>query len=456
MTTHINEQTQFFEQEAVFDFLDVPLLLVDADPERAVQRQKELMDTVFGGIGQESKAEKRLGLAMQHLDVEQRHALRLLLIYQDVTELTAHLRRCLADPEYGYGQRGDNGRTLAQAMAAVANGEDIGPIVAEWVETHRPFQQQILSGVPFSFRSLFDDADLDSFVPVVQRVAETTWRLGVEGEGKYRDFQGAVADIWPRLCDTYVEWSEQDNEAWLSQLKRQAGRLPDTIQRAAWADRLRKDIHRVEIQAEQVVLHRERKARDWPQMIVLGDQIGLSRLSGHAFYEVAWGGGLFSRRFELSSSTRQSIPFDHTELALRLAESLGAKDRLQPEPATPEEVEAAYLRRLQAREARLGPPGAVDLPGEVRGQAVASYQVGPITAILLHGADDFAYIFNEGTEAAVLLYRDRRRAVMAAVSGQRGRFRRGRPLMTTPLAEVDQGWNRALAAWGCWLASVAK
>jgi len=138
-----------------------------------------------------------------------------------------------------------------------------------------------------------------------------------------------------------------------------------------------------------------------------------------------------------------------------LAESLGADDRLQPEAASPEEVEAAYLRRLQVREARLGPPEAVDLPDEVRGQAVASYQVGPITAILLHGADDFAYISNEA-EGAVLLYRDRRRGVMAAVSGRRGRFRRGRPLMTTPLAELDREWNRALAAWGCWLASVVK
>ena len=52
------------------------------------------MDYCFGGIEEERKPEKRLGLAMQQLDVEQRHALRLLLIYQDPTELAAHLERC--------------------------------------------------------------------------------------------------------------------------------------------------------------------------------------------------------------------------------------------------------------------------------------------------------------------------------------------------------------------------
>jgi NAD(P)-dependent dehydrogenase (short-subunit alcohol dehydrogenase family) len=55
-----------------------------------------MMEACFGGIGEEKKPEKRMGLAMQQLDVEQRHALRLLLIYQDAEALTAHLARCLA------------------------------------------------------------------------------------------------------------------------------------------------------------------------------------------------------------------------------------------------------------------------------------------------------------------------------------------------------------------------
>ena len=47
-----------------------PILLVDTDPERAVARQKEMMDYCFGGIGEERKPEKRMGLAMLFLASE--------------------------------------------------------------------------------------------------------------------------------------------------------------------------------------------------------------------------------------------------------------------------------------------------------------------------------------------------------------------------------------------------
>ncbi|MCP4289976.1 MAG: hypothetical protein GY792_37110, partial [Gammaproteobacteria bacterium] len=130
---------EYFEDEAyeldlsaLLGFEEVPILLVDTDPERAVSRQKEMMEACFGGIGREKKPEKRMGLAMQQLDVEQRHALRLLLIYQDPEALTTHLTRCLADPEYGYGERGYNGRTIAQAMAAIS-GDDLAGIVTGWL-----------------------------------------------------------------------------------------------------------------------------------------------------------------------------------------------------------------------------------------------------------------------------------------------------------------------------------
>jgi hypothetical protein len=277
----------------LLDYDEQPLLLVDTEPERAVARQKELMDTVFDGIGEERKAEKRLGLAMQQLDVEQRHALRLLLIYQDPAELATHLERCLADPAYGYGERGDNGRTIAQAMAGLLEGDpvagNLADLAAAWLEMHGDFQQRVLSGVPLSFRSLFDYADLDSFVPLLQRVDETTWRLGVEGEGKYRDFQGPAAVMWPHLCDTFVQWLDEDNEKWLADLKRKATRLPDTILRAARADRLRKEIDRIEVEGARIILTTERDDEDWPRMITLANQegvgmLGLSRLSGHSFY----------------------------------------------------------------------------------------------------------------------------------------------------------------------------
>ena len=207
----------------MLDFEEIPLLLVDTGPERAVVRQKEMMDTVFGRIGEEHKAEKRVGLAMQMLDIEQRHALRLLLVYQDPASLISHLKHCLDDSAYGYGERGDQGRTIAQAMTALADGP-IDEIAATWFQTHHDFQQRILGGKAFSFRSLFDYADLDSFVPLVQRVGDMTWRLGLESEGKYRDFHGEISKVWPKLCDAYVEWCEADNGTWLSTLKRKAAR----------------------------------------------------------------------------------------------------------------------------------------------------------------------------------------------------------------------------------------
>lgn len=250
------------------DYEETPLLLVDTDPERAVARQKELMDAVFGGIGEESKAEKRMGLAMQQLDVENRHALRLLLMFQEANHLTAYLQRCLADPQYGYGERGDQGRTIAQAMAAVG-GDNLPEVAANWLAAHHDLQQRLLSGVPFSFRSLFDYADLDTFVPLVQRSGDEDWRLGVEGQGKHRDFHGPVEHVWPVLCDTYVEWTESDNDKWLEVVKRRAARLPDSIFRAARADQLRKEVDRVQVKGTRIQLISEAKATDWPQLLVL-------------------------------------------------------------------------------------------------------------------------------------------------------------------------------------------
>lgn len=441
------------------DYEETPLLLVDTDPERAVARQKEMMDTVFGGIGEETKAEKRMGLAMQELDVENRHALRLLLLFQDAGHLTAHLQRCLADPGYGYGERGDQGRTIAQAMAAVG-GDSLAEVAANWLAARRELQQRLLRGTPFSFRSLFDYADLDTFVPLVQRTGDEDWRLGIEGQGKAREFHGPVEQIWPALCDTYVEWSESDNDKWLEAVKRRAARLPDSIFRAARADQLRKESDRVQVNGPHIQLVTEAKEMDWPQLMVLRNaegegMLGLSRLSGHGFYECAWEGGLHVRRFELSGTTRNKVPFEHIELATLLAETLGAETNLQPEPVAIEAVEAAYLRRMKARAAELGPAKPTELPPAIHGQAAASYRVGDIVVTMLWGGEDFAYavLQNKGANEGVLLRRNRQRGVMAAMPVTRGRPQSGSVLMTTPLAELPIGaaGNRALCAWAAWL-----
>ena len=448
-----------------------PILLVDTDPERAVARQKEMMDYCFGGIGEERKPEKRMGLAMQQLDIENRHALLLLLTYEDSAELVTHLRRCLADPAYGYGERGSNGRTIAQAMAALAEGEDLAEVAAGWLTAHRDFQAQALGGQPFSFRSLFDLADLDSFAPVVQRLTTGGWQLGLEGEGKTKVFPGAFDQVWPDLCDTYVEWAEADNQAWLDELKRRAARLPASILRTARAERLRKELDRLEAKGHQVILTTERPSsspstgsgsisgQDWPRSLILSDQIGLSRLSGHSFYELAWEGGRHVRRFELSSTSRHKLPIEHIELALELAETLALEQGVPLPPVSPAEVEAAYLRRLKVKRAEIGPPKVTELPPAIKGRPAASYNVGNLTATMLLGGEDFAYITRANeTEQAVLLRRDDKRGLMLALPVRRGRPQAGQPLATTTLAALDfsdAASNRCLCVWGAWVAGVS-
>jgi hypothetical protein len=262
-----------------------------------------------------------------------------------------------------------------------------------------------------------------------------------------------MTKIWSDLCDTYVAWSDADNETWLAALKRQAARLPDTIQRAAWADRLRKETHRIEVKGNQVILRTERVGQGWPRSITLGDQIGLSRLSGHSFFELAWDGGLHVRRFEVSGTTRNKIPFEHTEVAMRLAEALGVEQGLTPEPATAEEIEAAYLRRMKAKGAKLGPPQVQELPPVVQGKPVATYKVNNILVTMLHGGADFAYVTTvDESDQAITLRRDEKRGLMMALPVMRGRPRRGNPLMTTPLAaRATSEWNRAICAWGVWV-----
>ncbi|NIP71364.1 MAG: hypothetical protein GTO04_20055, partial [Planctomycetales bacterium] len=89
-----------------------------------------------------------------------------------------------------------------------------------------------------------------------------------------------------------------------------------------------------------------------------------------SFYELVWEGGLHVRRFELSSTTRNRVRFEHIELALALAEVLAVEYEIPLPPVTPVEVEAAYLRRMKAKRAELGPPQLWELPRAIRGKPV--------------------------------------------------------------------------------------
>lgn len=441
-------------------FEEPPMLVVNTEPEAAVARQKEMMDAVFNGIGEEKKAEKRVGLAMQQLDLEQRHSMRLLLMFDDPAELTAHLKRCLDDPIFGYGERGNNGRTIAQAMAALG---DLDEVVQLWFALHNDFRQRVLNGQSISFRSTFDAADLTTFAPIFKRVGPTDWQLGSESEGKCRVFKGSIVEVWDTLCDTYVEWCDADNKAWLDDLKQKAERSPDSILRAAYAERLRKEVCHIQVNGLEVILEVQDDGQDWPRSLLIGDQIGLSRLSGHSFYELAWEGGLHVRRFDLNGTSKNKVPIEHIELAIQMVETLAAEYGLAIDPVTANDVEAAYLRRLKIRRAELvrPKPGLV-LPRLIKGTPAAMYKAGDLISVLLQGdKNDFAYISyeKEGVllENGVLLQINPTRGLIESFPVTNGRPMRSGRLMDTPLSELNLkngAWLRALSAWGAWLVKV--
>jgi len=144
---------------------------------------------------------------------------------------------------------------------------------------------------------------------------------------------------------------------------------------------------------------------------------------------VAWADG--SRRFELRNTWRNGLPLEHTELAVALADVLSGDAR--PEPATPQEIEAACLRRMKARTAKLLPvPDRVPLVG-VNAKPIAGYRVGDITATVLQHPE-FA-VYAEKGDTAIVLQRNVSRGLLVVKPVVRGRAR-GAALVSTSLADV--------------------
>ena len=72
--------------------------------------------------------------------------------------------------------------------------------------------------------------------------------------------------------------------------------MPDSLERVVWAERLRKEICDVTVEGHEIQLNITRIPTDeaWPRSIVFGTEVGLTRLSGHGFYELAWDGSRFN------------------------------------------------------------------------------------------------------------------------------------------------------------------
>jgi len=328
--------------------------LIDGDIAGLVARQKAMMAAIYEPMDDPADANEMAGLAQQQYQLEQRHALRLLLGFDTAAELATHLKRCLADPEYGYGERGDNGLLLAQMLNA--SPLDFRDAVREWWEFSAEFRKLVRTGHPFDLLPLGADVDIDDFIPVLQRVGDTAWRLGIEGFGKHQDFEGDIWKLWPKIMSELVQWTEEDNENWLVALQQQAAQLPYNIQRAAQSDRLLFQSGRCTLIQKGPVLEVQTVDVQPPRHLPLGDDVLITRFwedDERTFYELAWEGGGHIRQFELPIS-----PIEHTETVLAMAEVL-AGDGVRAELAPPEDIEGAYLRRVGATKVVLGPPPAV-------------------------------------------------------------------------------------------------
>jgi hypothetical protein len=114
---------------------------------------------------------------------------------------------------------------------------------------------------------------------------------------------------------------------------------------------------------------------------------------------------------------------------------------------------------MKLKRAEFGPPELTGWPETITGRAAAAYKAGNMVATMFVGGEDFAYITGPAeADQTILLRRNEQRGIMMALPVRRGRPRPGSPLMTTPLAELEAGaaWNRALCAWGAWLAWVLR
>ena len=441
-------------------YLQPPPLAPDENIERLLVRQKELMETVYDGIGEEKKTTKRQGLALQQLQIEQQMALRLTLGFSDAPSLAAHLQRCLDDPEFGYGERGENGRVIAQGLQSVAEEEEVSleDVTAAWWEVSEHFRQQVMAGVPFTLRAAFDETLIASFVPTLQYRGGNLWRLGVEGRGHVQDFEGALLEVWNQIGDTMVTWTEQENKDWLDETKKEALRLPFRLQRPAQADRLSKETYTVTRTGATLTLEVARIPQDdaWPRFLVVGDQVGITRLNGHGFYELVWDGGEYNRRFDLGGTTKERIPIEHTELVLRMGEVL-AGEGAAAKPASPQEIKAAYLRRMKANKVTLGPPPQTLPVDDIKGKAVASYTVavkkGPQVEVAWIAGGEIRACAVVGDEAMVLR-EDKRAKALVIHPVKNRRIRLPQKVLTAP---VEGGlWKgpdrvRVLSSWIAWV-----
>jgi hypothetical protein len=223
----------------------------------------------------------------------------------------------------------------------------------------------------------------------------------------------------------------------------------------AWASDLTKTVLSLTRDNNTMSLQVERIPTDeaWPRSVVFGEAMAISRLTGHGFYELIWAGGQSIRRFELSSTSQNKLPVEHTELAIALAEVVAGDGGPRPIPADPEEIEAAFIYKMKLEQVTMGRPTMQALPpGRLEGRPVAEYKAGDVSVHWIVGGNIIAYaIRGDNTDQAYVLEKSDKTGLLSIKAVQHGRVR-PQPIAVVTAADIGEGksWNRAVASWLAW------
>jgi hypothetical protein len=178
-------------------------------------------------------------------------------------------------------------------------------------------------------------------------------------------------------------------------------------------------------------------------------------MTGHGFYELLWDEGRQIRRFEISSTSQNKLPVDHTEIAIAIAAALAGEDGPRPEPATPEEIEAALIAKMKLEEVTMGSPTLSTLPaGRGEGRPVAEYKAGDVSVHWIVGGHVIAYATHpKHPNQAFVLEKSGPTNMLVIKEVRRGRIR-PQPVAAVTAADIGDGkdWNRAVCSWLAWAA----
>ena len=265
-------------------------------------------------------------------------------------------------------------------------------------------------------------ATIRSFVPVLYRTA-AGWRIGNE-DGRSQSLTAAMPEaVWEAMT-FLVSWYDEEQAAWLQEVKQEADGLPETANRPAWVWRLDRD-------------------REWS--IRADDEAEVrvvSQTHNREFYLVA-------REF---GQVEQRLFEGRPPVAEQVTEVVARRLSLPLPPPPAEDVEAAWLARIGGK--LRAAPDAVDTRG-VLSKELAAFQVqtnkhGEAVVVWGPGAQFTqvqGVVLEAGQPKAVLWVDDE---TLRLVPLARTIPRQKMVWAKTPVADHDFGdgaTHRALAAW---------